>query len=340
MMGLFALSFCLLNWPGLEQEQEMTIETRIQLGYFERNDSGLGGPISFLILEDEPGFERIFHPAAVMGQRQQFLKPEDFQTRTVLAVVKRGGMLWNYSPQRMTHNGRTITFRYNAVAEDAGGATFASPLIVSIPKQHFNTVIFVENGKEVGRTTLPETHRSVRTLFDFRNPEAVAPAWQAVNDGVMGGVSEGKFRITDERHLEFSGVLSLENNGGFASIRSRRQTLGLKNDDELWIRMKGDGRVYLLNLYVPTLQMAYAYREKLPSRAGEWTEIRVPLSTPYATSFGRNVPGSGPVDAAKVNSIGLMLSDNQPGPFKLEIEWIKVVPAGEPRPEIEVKSKK
>ena len=52
-------------------------------------------------------------------------------------------------------------------------------------------------------------------LFDF--VEADAPKeWQAVNDGVMGGVSEGKFRITDDKTMEFFGTLSLEKNGGFA----------------------------------------------------------------------------------------------------------------------------
>jgi len=39
-----------------------------------------------------------------------------------------------------------------------------------------------------------------------------------VNDGVMGGVSDGRFRVTERQTLEFYGTLSLENNGGFASV--------------------------------------------------------------------------------------------------------------------------
>jgi len=61
-------------------------------------------------------------------------------------------------------------------------------------------------------------------LFEFASPDANAQ-WQAVNDGVMGGVSDGRFRITDRQTLEFYGTLSLENNGGFASVRSRQRTL-------------------------------------------------------------------------------------------------------------------
>ena len=58
---------------------------------------------------------------------------------------------------------------------------------------------------------------ALRPLLDFAGPEA-AQQWQAVNDGVMGGVSDGRFRITPESTLEFFGTLSLENNGGFVSF--------------------------------------------------------------------------------------------------------------------------
>ncbi|MHC4835566.1 MAG: CIA30 family protein, partial [Planctomycetota bacterium] len=55
-----------------------------------------------------------------------------------------------------------------------------------------------------------------KLLIDFSD-ESVAKQWLSVNDNVMGGISEGQFRITDDKTLEFSGSLSLENNGGFAS---------------------------------------------------------------------------------------------------------------------------
>jgi acetyl esterase/lipase len=163
-----------------------------------------------------------------------------------------------------------------------------------------------------------------RMLFDFARPDA-AQAWQPVNDGVMGGVSEGRFRITDRGTMEFFGTLSLENNGGFASVRSRRSDLGLNQDDTLLIRLKGDGREYLLNLYVPTLKIASSYRAAIPTKAGEWTEVKIPLKGCYATSFGEKVPDAGPVDAAKIDSIGFMLSDKKAGPFKLEVAWVRVV---------------
>jgi len=50
-------------------------------------------------------------------------------------------------------------------------------------------------------------------LFAFPS-SAAAAEWQTVNDGVMGGVSEGRFRITDRRTMAFYGTLSMESNGG------------------------------------------------------------------------------------------------------------------------------
>ena len=60
---------------------------------------------------------------------------------------------------------------------------------------------------------------SEKVLFDFqasKNP----PTWQIVNDDVMGGVSTSKFQVLTNGGAIFSGVVSLENNGGFASVRS------------------------------------------------------------------------------------------------------------------------
>ena len=47
-----------------------------------------------------------------------------------------------------------------------------------------------------------------RTLVDFAEA-SVAEQWRSVNDNVMGGVSDGGFRITDDKTLVFSGNLSL-----------------------------------------------------------------------------------------------------------------------------------
>ena len=166
-------------------------------------------------------------------------------------------------------------------------------------------------------------------LFDFARPDA-AQQWQAVNDGVMGGVSDGRFRMTADRTMEFFGRLSLENNGGFASVRTKPTNFNIHAGDTLVVRVKGDGREYVLNLYTKSRQMAFSYRTALPTAKNEWTEVAVPLEEFIPTSFGNRVQGMGPVEPNQINSLGFMLSDKQPGPFNLEIDWVKIVPAPTP----------
>ncbi len=165
--------------------------------------------------------------------------------------------------------------------------------------------------------------QTLRPLFDFAGPEA-AQQWQVVNDGVMGGVSDGRFRITPEDTLEFFGTLSLENNGGFASVRTKPADLDINAGDDLVIRVKGDGREYVLNLYTKSRRMAFSYRAPLPTVMNEWTEVAVPLEDFIPTSFGRRVQGLGPVEPSEITSIGFMLSDKKAGPFKMEVAWVKI----------------
>lgn len=162
-----------------------------------------------------------------------------------------------------------------------------------------------------------------QTLFAFTGSDA-AKDWQTVNDGVMGGVSEGKFRITDKKTLEFLGTLSLENNGCFASVRTRAKKLGLEKGDTVVAKVRGDGREYTLNLYLNKPLVAFSYRATVQTKKDEWIEVKVPLDNFEATSFGRVVKDAGAVKPEEVNALGFMVSDKKAGPFKLEVESIKV----------------
>jgi monofunctional biosynthetic peptidoglycan transglycosylase len=160
-------------------------------------------------------------------------------------------------------------------------------------------------------------------LFDFTEADP-AKQWQTVNDGVMGGVSEGKFKITDAKTMEFFGTLSLANNGGFASVRSKAKKLDLEKGDMLVVKIRGDGREYTLNLYPNRSRTAFSYRASVQTKKDEWIEVKVPLDEFEATSFGRVVREAGPVKPEEISSVGFLLGDKKAGPFKLEVESIKV----------------
>jgi NADH dehydrogenase [ubiquinone] 1 alpha subcomplex assembly factor 1 len=160
-------------------------------------------------------------------------------------------------------------------------------------------------------------------LVDLQARDA-SRQWQAVNDGVMGGLSKGQSMVDANGVLVFSGTLSLANNGGFASIRCKSAADAFKAGDAIVIRAKGDGREYLFNLYTRTRRMAFSYRAALVVPAEEWADLVVPLTECVPTSFGRRVQGMGPVDPSQISGIGFMLADKKPGAFRLEVQSIKV----------------
>jgi uncharacterized surface protein with fasciclin (FAS1) repeats len=163
---------------------------------------------------------------------------------------------------------------------------------------------------------------SSKLVADFSDA-AAAKKWVSVNDNVMGGVSKGGFRITDDKTLEFSGKISLENQGGFASIRTRPADLGLDGYDTISLRIKGDGRTYYLDLRTSGLFAAASYRAALKTQKDTWQEVRIPLNNFEYAAFGRRIATAGLLRASKVQSLGFTLADKRAGPFRLEVAWIK-----------------
>lgn len=160
-----------------------------------------------------------------------------------------------------------------------------------------------------------------RVLFQFDQAEN-SNGWQSVNDGVMGGRSDGRFKINTEQNLEFFGTLSLENNGGFASVRARAKIRGLKRSDSLVLRVRGDGRQYNFNLYSQSNLGGYSYRQPFKTKKNEWVEVELPLSKFVATWRGNKFPNE-VLDLGSVAGLGILLGDKKPGAFKLEVDWIK-----------------
>jgi monofunctional biosynthetic peptidoglycan transglycosylase len=161
-----------------------------------------------------------------------------------------------------------------------------------------------------------------RTEFEFSDPGQVN-SWQIVNDGVMGGRSSSRVDITSDGQMRFSGRLSLENNGGFASVRLRPRELGYQRGQTIVLRVQGDGRTYTFNLYPAERRMAFAFQADFKTAAGQWTEVELPIDRFVAHSFGRPRPNER-LDPAQVRSIGILLGDKQAGPFEILIDSIRV----------------
>jgi NADH dehydrogenase [ubiquinone] 1 alpha subcomplex assembly factor 1 len=182
--------------------------------------------------------------------------------------------------------------------------------------------------------TMSIQETSEQTIFDFQSKPPMA-RWQIVNDDVMGGVSTSSFHLTEGAAI-FRGRVSFENNGGFASVRTLPPPLDLTGCDTFVIRVRGDGKRYKFTARMqPNLDSAI-YQFAFTTRAGQWEEHRLPFQQFVPSYRGRTLQGQPPLDPAKIQSLGFLISDRQEGSFRLEIAWIRAMgstdnPAGIPQ---------
>lgn len=149
------------------------------------------------------------------------------------------------------------------------------------------------------------------------------PSWFTLNDDVMGGISQSAFERLDPSLGVFKGALSLENNGGFATIRSASRDFGLAGYRGLRVRLRGDGREYGLSaLGGDERGRSGAWRKKFTPPAGEWTVVDVPFEDMVLNIRGRRFPDAGPPDPEGVRSFSFIIADKDETPFRLEIDWI------------------
>lgn len=169
-------------------------------------------------------------------------------------------------------------------------------------------------------TLFADTNREV--VLDFDSPTSIRK-WRAVNDGVMGGRSVGRYRLTDQNTLEFFGYLSLENNGGFASIRLPSGDFNLDKGDSIILKVKGDGRTYNMNLYAQQNLGGFSFRQSFKTTANKLIEVKLPVDQFVATWRGRVFPKQ-KLNPSDVAGLGILLGDKKQGKFSLQIESISV----------------
>ncbi len=163
---------------------------------------------------------------------------------------------------------------------------------------------------------------SVPIVIDF---EAAAEAgrWYSVDDTVMGGISQGSFDVTPAGVGVFGGALSLENNGGFSSVRRDVEEGYFEGVDAIALRVKGDGRRYQFRLKMDSSDRTVSYRAEFDTRPGEWLAVSLPLQSFEPVFRGRIVEDAPPLVAGRIQEMGLLLAGKQSGEFRLEIDWIE-----------------
>ena len=160
-------------------------------------------------------------------------------------------------------------------------------------------------------------------LLDFDEPADLCH-WSPVNDVVMGGVSRSSFALVQPGIARFAGRVSLENGGGFASVRTASRDWDAARASAILLRVLGDGRTYKFTVRADDGFDGVQYQCRFTPPAGEWTDIRLPLESFAATFRGRAVPGAPPLDPRRVRALGFMISDKQAGEFALLVDSIAI----------------
>jgi len=156
------------------------------------------------------------------------------------------------------------------------------------------------------------------TLFDF-NFESNIRNWKIVDDVVMGGRSDGNFKINDTGYGEFSGYVSLKNNGGFSSVRYNFNTVSSSNFKSFQLRIKGDGNPFQFRVKSSNRQrFSYIYTF---NTSGDWETISIPFNKmePAFRGYKLDQPN---FDGVQMEEIAFLIGNKKEQSFKLFIDSI------------------
>ncbi len=155
-----------------------------------------------------------------------------------------------------------------------------------------------------------------KVLFDFTKTMDTGN-WVVVNDGVMGGLSKGNFMHSENNTAVFSGTVSLENSGGFSSVRFNSGHIDAEGFSILELFLKGDGKNYQIRIREKNSDyFSYIYTFQT---SGEWETIKVSLAEMYPSFRGRtlNFPN---YSGKSMVELSFLIGNKKAESFRLELQ--------------------
>ncbi len=169
--------------------------------------------------------------------------------------------------------------------------------------------------------TMIISQSQILEIFNFSSNNDLT-GWIIVDDVVMGGRSDGGLQISEEGNAIFSGFVSLENNGGFSSIRYTFDEISISGQTKFMVRLKGDGKKYQFRVK-SSRRERQSYMSHFQTD-GSWQNIEIPFSGMYPSFRGMtldmpNYPGE------IMQEISFLISNKKNQSFELEIDriWIE-----------------
>lgn len=157
-------------------------------------------------------------------------------------------------------------------------------------------------------------------LFDF-SKNTDLEGWYVVNDGVMGGRSQSTITLNAEGNGLFKGEVSLENNGGFASVHYRFNAVEIGNSETLVIRLRGDGKIYQARIYANANDY-YSYIAYF-NTTDQWQSIEIPLKSMYPSFRGQKLDKPN-FSEKRIEEIAILIGNKKAETFQLEIDKLEL----------------
>ncbi|GFR39894.1 hypothetical protein Agub_g399 [Astrephomene gubernaculifera] len=173
-------------------------------------------------------------------------------------------------------------------------------------------------------------------VLSFEEGLPAAPRWRVLDDVIMGGRSQSQGLSYDgaDPAAVFSGTVTTDGGGGFASLRSDEWGgfASLSSARGIRLLVKGDGRHYKLNAKTDADWDGVQYQQDFVAPP-EWTKVDLPFTDFKPTFRGRVVPNRPPLQGQQIQQLGLMVSKFtadggvikgfRNGSFRLGVRWIR-----------------
>lgn len=160
--------------------------------------------------------------------------------------------------------------------------------------------------------------------IEFGSAAGRTSGWVILSDNVMGGMSEASMEHSSNAVL-IKGYVSLQNRGGFVSIKSGWGKLDLSSYKVVKIIFRSTLQQYAFTLENSRRWYEPAYKHTFSaSRANTWETVYLKLEDFTEERIGN--PTGNKVDGdilGNIIRIGIATNEKREGPFQLEIESIE-----------------
>ena len=159
-----------------------------------------------------------------------------------------------------------------------------------------------------------------KIIYDFNNGKNIND-WLVVDDGVMGGRSLGSFSLVKGGNGLFSGFISLENYGGFSSIRYKKKEVEIDKYKYIVLRVFGDNKFYQLRIK-SKYNDRHVYVKRFYAK-NEWEEIKIHLDSMQPQFRGRKLRMRN-FNSDSIVEFGILIGNKVEENFSLMIDYISL----------------